>query len=229
MRKLFFGLALAIGIRSAWSDCTDTTIILKPGATGFTTGNGSAATATYNPTSLNDLIKGCTGGTMTVRLNLDATEAGKTKDTVKLTAPITVSGRTTGKTTALSMLRPTALNGAVDTIFTFVESGTAAPLLVVEAGNQTLISNMAFARKVVNSAENTVSILGKGSQVSACHFWMADNNSPNATGALLNVSADSVLIERSLFRAPLDGPTATLWPSSRSAPTYSNPPASLSP
>lgn len=204
MRKLFFGLMLAIGARSAWSDCTDTTILLKAGTAGFTAVGGAVTTSTYDPSSLNGLIRGCAGATMTVRLNLDATEAGKTKDTVKLTGPILIANRGTGKTTSLSMLRPASLNGALDSIFTFVDNGTSAPLLVDSSGNVALISNMAFARKVINSSENTITLLGKGSQVSACHFWTADKDG-DATGALVFVAADSVLVERSLFRTTPDG------------------------
>lgn len=205
MRKLFFGLALTIGLGSAWADCTDTTVLLKAGTTGFTPVGGAVTTSTYDPTSLNNAIKGCTGGTMTIRLNLDATEAGKTKDTVKLTGPIVITGRTSPKTTALSMNRPATLNGAIDTIFTLVESSATDPRLLVDStGNQALISNMAFARKVINGAEHTINILGRNSQVSACHFWMADKDT-TANGALVGVGADSVLVERSLFRAPTDG------------------------
>src|SRR4051812_14194504 len=94
MRKLFLGLAFAAFVQSAWSSCpADSTFILKTGTPGFTAGNGSSATATYDPSNLNAYIHGCAEGTITVHLNIDQTEAGKTKDTVKLTSPILIGGR----------------------------------------------------------------------------------------------------------------------------------------
>src|SRR5690606_39846552 len=41
-------------------------------------------------------------------------------------------------------------------------------------------------------------------KVIGCHFWMADN-STEGTGALLEITTDSVLVERSVFRAPPGG------------------------
>jgi hypothetical protein len=202
MRNVFFGLVFAVFARSAWSDCSDTTIVLKPGAAGFNTGNGSGATATYDPSSLNALIHGCPAGSMTVRLNIDAGESGKTKDTVKLTGPILIGGRA-GKTTRLTMDRPSTPGaGVMDTLFTFTENSTTNPLLLVDSsGNTLILSGMAFARKILNQDENTISILGDNSQVSGCQFWTADKDGTKL-GALLSIGASSVLVERSLFRAP---------------------------
>jgi len=203
MRNVFFGMAVVLLVRSVWSDCSDTTIVLKSGTTGFTSGSGSSATATYDPTALNAMIHVCAAGAMTVRLNIDATESGKTKDTVKLIGPILIGGRV-GKTTSLTMDRPgTIPAGVMDTLFTFTENSTTNPSLLVDStGNTLVLSRMAFARKVLNQDSSSVNIMADGSSISGCQFWMADKDAILARAALLNIVANSVLVERSLFRAP---------------------------
>ena len=202
MRKLLLGMALTLGAQAAWSDCLDTTILIKDGLVGY---NGAGV---YDPNvggAINSIIRGCSEPTITVRLNIDATEAGTIKDTLKLHSPILVAGRV-GKTTALTMTKSGSAPGSVlDTLFTLVEEVSGSPQLLADSvGNQLILTNFGFARKVLNSATHSVTIQAKGSSVSACHFWMLDKDNQN-TGALLDIAADSVLVERSLFRAPSDG------------------------
>ncbi len=203
MRNAFFGLAFVLLVRSVWSDCSDTTIVLKSGTAGFTSGNGSSATATYDPAALNAMIHGCAAGSMTVRLNIDATESGKSKDTVKLVGPILIGGRM-GKTTSLTMDRPaTVPSGTLDDMFTFTEGSTTNPSLLFDSlGNTLDLSRTAFARKNLTSDSSTVNVMADGSRIIGCHFWMADKDGLSPRAALLNIGASSVLVERSLFRAP---------------------------
>jgi hypothetical protein len=202
MRKLLLGLALSVGIRSAWPACTDTTLVIKVGNPGYPTSNG-----VYDPSAanaLNSVIRGCADATITVRLNIESSEAAKFKDTIKLATPIAIGGRS-GKVTALTMTRAAGASATLlDTLFTLVENGTDPRLLVDSTNNTLVLTNMAFARKAINNNSHTVDITGKRSQVSGCHFWMADKDGTNL-GALLNVTADSVLVERCLFRAPPNG------------------------
>jgi hypothetical protein len=117
--------------------------------------------------------------------------------------PILIGGRV-GKSTALTMDRPSVLpSGVMDTLFTFTENSTTNPSLLFDSvGNTLALSHMAFARKVLNSDSSTVSIMADQSSISGCQFWMADKDGLSARAALLNIGANSVLVERSLFRAP---------------------------
>src|SRR2546423_1157448 len=157
MRNVFFGLAFVLLVRSVWSDCSDTTIVLKSGTPGFNNpGTGAAVAATYDPTALNAMIHGCAAGAMTVRLNIDATESGKTKDTVKLMGPILIGGRV-GKSTALTMDRPATLPaGGLDTLFTLPQNSTTHPSLLYDTLRNNLpLTHMAFARQIVNTDSST--------------------------------------------------------------------------
>ncbi|MBW8888989.1 MAG: hypothetical protein JF616_14645 [Fibrobacteres bacterium] len=195
-------MAFAVLVRSVWSDCSDTTIVLKS-SSDFTSGTGAAGSAVYNPAALNAMIHGCVAGSMTVHLNIDATESGKTKDTVKLSGPILIGGRV-GKTTSLNMDRPATVPATtLDDMFTFTEGSTTnASLLFDSAGNTLVLSRTAFARKNLTSDSSTVNVMADGSTVTGCHFWMADKDGLSPRAALLNIGASSVLVERSLFRAP---------------------------
>jgi hypothetical protein len=203
MRKFFLGLALTVCVRTAWSDCLDTTVVLKNGTAGF-----NSSTGVYDPDAggaLNSVFTGCSDAAITVRLNLDATVANAIKDTVKLSNSIKINGRV-GKTTLLTMTRSSSPPANVlDTLFTLVENNSGAPnLLTVGSGNPVTLRDMGFARKAINNNTHSVSIGGKYTQVTGCHFWMLDNSS-QGTGALLDITTDTVLVERSLVRAPPDG------------------------
>lgn len=202
MRKLILGLALIAGAHEVWSDCLDTTVVIRTTTAGYSGG-------VYDPDvagGLNSIFKTCPEPTITVRLNIEATLAATLKDTLKLSNSIKISDRA-GKSTALTMSRAsTPPAGVLDTLFTLLENtGATSPnLLTVTTGNQVTVTNMAFARKMTGNNTHSVVIGANRSVVTACHFWMADN-STQGTGALLDVTADSVLVERSLFRSPPDG------------------------
>ncbi|MDB5102806.1 MAG: hypothetical protein JWP91_495 [Fibrobacteres bacterium] len=185
MRKLFSGLSLVLlSLGSGYAACNDTTIVVT--SSPYTPGTAG--------TGINAIIAGCTDATMTVHLRF----AG---DTLKLANEIVVSGRS-GKTT-----RIVGENSANDSILTLVENTLSDPqLLNVNVGNTTILSNLGFARKTIGPGTTSPSVLisADSSSVSGCHFWMADN-STSGTGPLLDISANSVLVERCLFRAPPDG------------------------
>jgi hypothetical protein len=191
MRNFLFGLSLTLGaLQTAFGACADTTIELKSGTPGF-----DNATKVYTPgatNAINGLISGCTDAAITIRLKYTG------GDTIILNNEIIVSQRS-GKTTRI------VGQGANDSILTLVEQNTADPQLVnVNAGNTTVLTNLGFARKGTNISASSVLISADNSSISDCHFWMADNSS-GGTGPLLDITGSSVLVERCLFRAPIDG------------------------
>ncbi len=200
MRKFLLGLPcfLFLAQMAFGAGCPDTTLVLKLGAPGF-----NSATHEYNPDApgaVNNVIINCNDTTMTVRINLDASvRASALKDSVILSAPINISGRT-DKFTVL-----TSLNKTSDSMVFFVEKvGGPTTLLTVTALNRAQIDHFGFVRKSIGSASHSVTVNAKGTMVENCHFWTADNTS-GALGSLVDIQADSVLVERSLFRAPPDG------------------------
>ncbi len=203
MRNFLLGLSLSLLlVQAGFGACADTTVILKAGTPGFTAGTGF-----YDPDAagaVNSIISGCTEAAITVHINLDATLAKTLKDTVVLTSSIKVTGRS-NKTTKITSLKDTATIGVADTIITFVENTLGFPALFTAAStNRVEVSGFGFARKTVGSSIHSVTLAGQGSTISDCHFWMLDKDGV-ATGALLEIQADSILVERCLFRAPVDG------------------------
>jgi hypothetical protein len=209
MRKFLLGLPLILLLAQVgFSECVDTTLVLQLNSPGFT-----SATGIYDPDvpgAVNSVISACaTDTSITIRINLTSALATTLKDTVKLTAPIKITGRT-GKTTVLTSVRKTGGAATLsDSILTFVENQAGQPnLLQVAGNNRAVITNFGFARKTITTGStgiHSITIAGKGSIVNGCHFWMLDNSSSTAVGALMEIQADSVLVDRCLFRAPIDG------------------------
>lgn len=194
MRNFLLGLPLSLFlVQAGFGNCNDTTLVVKSGSPGYDNTSGI-----YTPGAagaINGVFSACSDSTMTVHLNFSDPTKG---DTLKLANEITVSGRA-GKVTRL------VGKGTNDSIVTLVETNAADPqLLSVQSGNITQLSNFGFARKTIGNSNHSVVISAKGSTISGCHFWMADNSS-TGPGALLEIAADSVLVERSLFRSPPDG------------------------
>ncbi len=190
MRNFLIGLSLAtIMVQAASASCLDTLVYVKTGAPGW---DGTK----YNPGAagaLNNVFQNCTDGApIRVRLKFDG-------DTLKLGAKIVVNFRN-GKITSL------VGQGTNDSILTLVQNTTSPDpqVLNVMAGNATLVSNFGFASQSNNVAASTVLISADSSSISGCHFWMADNAS-SGTGPLLDIAANSVLVERCLFRSPPEG------------------------
>ena len=194
MRKLLLGLVLAlVTVESAQALCGDTTVNVASSPAGV----WDNATKTYNPTTLNAAISNCPDAVMTIHLKY----AG---DTIKLSGEILVSGRA-GKTTRIIG------EGVNDSILTLVEANLADPQLIfVTPTNKTILSNLGFARKSIGitapqgSLSPSVLISGDSSSVSGCHFWILDNASDDL-GPLMQITANAVLVQQSLFRAPVDG------------------------
>lgn len=194
MRKLLLGLALALfAMESAHAACGDTTVNIASSPAGV----WDNASKTYTPTTLNAAISGCADAVMTIHLKY----AG---DTIKLAGEILVSNRS-GKITRIIG------QGTGDSILTLQEATAADPQLIfVTPGNRTNLSNLGFARKSIGttapqgSSSPTVLISGDSSSVSGCHFWMLDN-STEGLSPLLQITANGVLVQQSLFRAPSDG------------------------
>ncbi|MDB5049270.1 MAG: hypothetical protein JWO30_2341 [Fibrobacteres bacterium] len=191
MRNFLFGLSLTlVAIQAGFASCLDTTVLIQNGSPGW-----DNTTKIYTPAAagaINSVFTGCTDATITVHLRYPA------GDTIKIANEITVTGRS-GKTTSI------VGEGVNDSILTLVEANSADPELVkVLTGNATILSNLGFARKAVNVTSSSVTISADGSIVKGCHFWMADNTS-SGTGPLLDITANSVLVEKCLFRAPPDG------------------------
>ncbi|MDB5103953.1 MAG: hypothetical protein JWP91_1642 [Fibrobacteres bacterium] len=196
-KVIFITMAMRI-IGSA--SCIDTTLLIQNNAPGW-----DETTKRYSPEAVdavNSVISGCTDATITVRLRF----AG---DTLTLNNEIVVAGRT-GKVTRIIGENASAN----DSILTLVEANPADPqLLNINAGNPTFLSNLGFARKAIGSGgigypngstSPSVLISADSSSISNCHFWMADNYTAG-TGALVDITASSVLVERCLFRTPPDG------------------------
>ncbi len=114
---------------------------------------------------------------MTVHLDF---ASAKWSDTLRLANKIVVTGRS-GKVTRL------VGKGTRDSIVTLLETNAVDPqLLAIQSGNITQVSNFGFARKTIGNANHSVVIRAKGSTISGCHFWMADNSS-TGPGALLEI------------------------------------------
>jgi hypothetical protein len=194
MRKLLLGLTLAlVTMESAKAACGDTTVNIASSPAGVWD-NG---TKIYTPTTLNAAIAGCTDAIMTIHLKY----AG---DTIKLANEITIASRN-GKTTRIIG------EGTGDSILTLLESNPADPqLILANTGNKTILTNLGFARKSIGASSPTGSSVASvvlnadSSSVSGCHFWALDNTTEGLCPLLL-ITANGVLVQQSLFRAPPDG------------------------
>ena len=204
MRNFLFGVSLAlVAVQVGHATCLDTTLVLTAGAPGFATPPGGLPT--YTPgaaNAINAVIAGCSDAAITVHLKFSDPAHG---DTLRLANEITVNGRS-GKSTRI------VAEGTNDSMVTLLETSVTDPnLILVNPGNTTILSGLGFARKATGSGTPTgsgtasVIIAANGSQVVGCHFWMADNQTQSLS-PLLDIDADSVLVERCLFRAPPDGP-----------------------
>jgi hypothetical protein len=198
MRKLLLGLSLALLTLKAGyaAGCADTTVLVQAGSPGW-----DNTAKVYTPGALNainDVIRNCTDATITVRLKFNG-------DTLKLGNEILVTGRNS-KTT-----RIVGEGTGFDNLLTLTESVATDPqLLQVQPLNTTILNNLGFARKSVGSSAPggngtpSVLILADSSQVSGCEFFNGDNTS-NDLVYVLDIVANAVLVEKSLFRALPEG------------------------
>ncbi|MDQ3003228.1 MAG: hypothetical protein M3Y08_18455, partial [Fibrobacterota bacterium] len=171
-----------ITVQSASAACLDSTFTVT--ASPYTPAAAGA---------INEHIRGCLDQTITVRLKYTG------GDTLKIIGDILVTNRT-GKFTNMFGV------GLGDSVLTLVENDITKPrLLTVDAGNWTTLTDLGFARKAASpNSIATVLISADSSQIKGCHFWRLDNSS-TGTEPLLDIAADSVLVERCLFRTPPDG------------------------
>ena len=187
------GLTL-IFAQAGFGACRDTTVEIGSGSPGY----GPAGV--YNPDAGVNLLlnsTGCNDSGMTVRLRYTDT------DTLRLTGSIKVN-RATGRTATLI-----GKGKGPDSTLTLLESSAAAPALLA-VNSRAEVSNFHFVRKSLANPAHTVTLASKGSILSDCLFFMADN-SGSSTGALVEVNGiDSTLIERCFFRAPPGGSGRTL-------------------
>lgn len=152
---------------------------------------------------LNSIIGngGCVANTM----NLELTH---TSDTLRLSNPI--NGSRVGNPGRTLSLKTTRVGGTPNTYVTLTENSPANTGLFVATTPVTL-QYVNFARRFLNNTSPSVTLGGAKSIVRECDFWNADTTGYTAgsaqdTGAtLIRVAADSVLIERCLFRAPVVG------------------------
>ncbi|MEO7427085.1 MAG: hypothetical protein ABI036_17995 [Fibrobacteria bacterium] len=166
--------------------CTDTTILVQAGTAGW-----DNTAKIYNPNAsnaLNNVINNCTDAIMTVTLKFNG-------DTLKMANRIQVTNRANRSTALIG-------KGVSDSLLTLIDTSTTDPQIInIASLNRTSLSNLGFARKGINQSGSTVLIAADSSSVSGCHFWMADNSS-SGTGPLLDITANAVLVEHCLFRAP---------------------------
>src|SRR5690606_15531574 len=176
--------------------CKDTVVVIANGAPGY-----NAAAGLYNPDvpgAINSIINTCSDASMVLTLEFANAARG---DTLRLANKIIVRDRNTGGKTTEIVGR-----GTGGDIVTLLDSNATDPQLIsIQASNPTTLRNLGFARKKpATTIIHSVAIAAKNSKVIGCHFWMADN-STEGTGALLEITTDSVLVERSVFRAPPGG------------------------
>lgn len=183
MRKFLLGLPAAMLLsNTAWgATCGDTTVVIS--------GTG---TQTYNPSTLNSAIDLCADSTMVITLDFQG-------DTLKFSNEIIVTSRPTGAVTQIKGKG----KGTEPVLIT--ESNASDPMLFdIRANDRSILTNFYFVRRVSNNNNHSVVVSSKGSVVRDCHFYTLDNSSAG-TGALLSTTADSILVERCLFRAPPNG------------------------
>lgn len=178
-------------------------LILAQGAWGDTT---FTITATpYNPSALITYIQSNDDSSLVITLK---NGMGAGADTVRLTTRILVSGRPAGNT-VVTHLRGEGRTAGSPLILT-ENTGATDPLLIdFQAGNRGILSNMNLVRRLNNHSNHSVSIAAKGTVIRDCHFFRSDNGS-QVFGSLVFVNADSVLVERNLFRAPPNGKGSTI-------------------
>ncbi len=178
-------------------------LILAQGAWGDTT---FTITATpYNHAPIITYIQNNDDSSLVINIK-NGMAAGS--DTVRLTTRILVSGRPTGNN-VVTHLRGEGRTAGSPLILT-ENTGATDPLLIdFQAGNRGILSNFNVVRKIINHSGHNVSIAAKGTVVRDCHFYRTDNSSL-VYGSMLSVNADSVLVERNLFRAPPNGKGATI-------------------
>ncbi len=203
MRNFFLWLALVvIATQATSSACVDTTLTIVTGSPGF-----DMTTGVYDPSAAGALesvfTKCAADSTLTVKLQFVNAPRG---DTLRLQKGINLSTRS-GKVTVIRG------QGTNDSIVTLLETSTSDPtLFTAQSGNVVNLVNLGFARKFINGPAGTissVSIAAKGTKIQDCHFWMADTGS-QGPGPLVDVMADSVLVERCLFRTIPGGTGRTL-------------------
>lgn len=192
MRKFLVALPAALVLaHGAWGACGDTTVVLNASNPAFNTG-----TMVFNPGTLNTAIDQCADSTMTVTLE---NVSGNSSDTVKFSNELVVTSRPSGAVTRLVGKGRDGGNLIV------TENSASDPLLFdIKINDKSILANFTFVRKTDNNNNHSVSIASKGSIVRDCHFFRQDNNSL-ATGSLLSITIDSVLVERCLFRTPPNG------------------------
>lgn len=138
--------------------------------------------------AINDTLRDCDDRSLVINLEYLG-------DTLKLSNEIIVTSRPDSSTT-------TIIGKGKTGPLIITENSLSDPMLLdIRTPAATTISNVHFVRRVDNSSVHTVVVGAKGSIFRDCHFFRTDASSL-ASGALLSVTADSVLVERSLFRAP---------------------------
>jgi|GEM_PF-5983297 len=185
MRLLGWVLVLGgIGLQTGYAACNNDTIVVS--------------TNPYNPSALNDSINNCPDANIQVTLR----SAGSLAGTIQLSSAININ-RGAGKTVILRSTQGDAGNTPV----TLEQSGPGSPNLI-SATTQVTIENIGFSRPT-NGTTPTIQLNAYGSTVRDCRFFILDNTSDDVSAGIIRVNADSILIERSVFRAPVDNGAST--------------------